>query len=77
MSNNLDTIISELSTQKQIILNKTNVSEAISTDYWIPYTSTLVLLNGVLSALNDISGRITTLEEQMANRMLCKKYDTE
>ena len=35
----------------------------------------LGLYDELISVLTELEGKITTLEEQMDNRMLCKKYD--
>jgi len=37
----------------------------------------LTLYDGLVTILTELDGRITTLEEQMANRMLCKNYKEE
>ena len=80
MSENLDLIIAELNAQKQIFTEGTSNSgpiQANTTQYWMPYYSVLALFNGLSDALTELNGRVDTLEEQMANRILCKKYDTE
>ena len=37
----------------------------------------IILIGLIVDEMTALEGRINTLEEQMANRMLCKKYDTE
>lgn len=83
MSENLDSIITELNTQRQIFVDGTSQAGSMqvnTTQYWIPYYSVLALFNG-LFALTELNNRlitteadIVTLKADMANRMLCTKY---
>jgi len=67
-----------LSSTRDALVAKAAVAGVMPVDtikYYIPYDEVLAIFTELSSILTELDGRITTLEEQMVNRMLCKKYD--
>jgi len=72
--------LTALNTAKAILVAKKVTAGVMQTDvlkYYIPLDEVEVLFTEVASALTELDGRISTLEEQMANRMLCVEYKVE
>ena len=68
MSENLDSIITELNLQKQRLTDAVSKGGAIPTNtsqYWMPYYSVLALFNGLSDSLTEISKNTDALEEKI------------
>ena len=65
--------LSNLTNNRQNLASVTNIEDGKP----LSVVHILTLYDEIISILTELDGRITTLEGQMENRMLCTKYKAD